>query len=260
MIYCEKCGKEIAIASNFCEHCGEKVTREQPLNDNKMTKTINKESQHSSEFSPDLTQNDKVKAAEEMFRGYWKFLINTLKNPMISFDLESSNNGMIQIIILSLFSLLALDPIARGIFRIYTLGTQVSFSLFLLFLIFYAFTFWFNYFVLSFLTPEKVILKQTFSQYGGLLSLNVFLLVISSISGLISTVFTSLLALILFFSSFVLHLFAFNFILYKKVDNPKWNITYVLLICNVIIVLIVGTPLALQIRSILDRISGTFWW
>lgn len=281
MKYCTNCGNELADDAKFCVNCGTKVTgEEQTVEPAQSEQPVRQEAPVTPE--PTQTQannqqpkqeNESVKAAQDLANGYLSYFLLTLKKPSQALGLEPSGYGYIQIIVLSIISTFALSGVLSGFFDFVGGGIQqfsqpfgytpntpsfdldfgIFTRLFIGFLLFYGLLFFLTYIIMNVCSNDLLNMRQTFSRYGGFLSLNIVLFAVAALFGFIGGGFLLFLATLLFFLGLSLLSFAFNYSLYKITTQPRINILYILLIGNVIMAIVLFIVAAIFTFSLMSE-------
>lgn len=267
MKFCTSCGKEQAIDAVFCSGCG---LKSDGTNQSGKTVTIN-----TNDMKEKVTNTISLAKDNIQKSGYGNFFKETLIRPSSAIDNESSQNGWIHLILLTISTTFGLYMIIRsainlafsqiGLGSMFGLNdailkgvrdeilprlTLMSFAVYIV-LIATAFL------SLKIMTKSSQSFNQAVSQFGGLLTPNIILVTLAGLLSFLSSneEILGFSAIIISFS-LLLCLASYNFFLYKNATIKRFDKFYVLLTSNLLLFLILSIIIYIQIEPIIAVIEN----
>lgn len=290
MNYCISCGNELLENARFCAKCGTVVKdiegSEVEVVAANVTEQATETSSVTSDEMKEKLSNTFSNAKETVQQSqYFNYFTGTLKSPASAIGLKSNSYGWIQFLVLALATTLAIYGTLRGTLEhslnqigmssSYAMNTSIYTAirneliprLFIGGLIIYL-TFVASAFVVLKVTAKS---KQSFhhllTEFGGLLTPNVILLLIPALlTFFFASEMSILLSVILILFTFLLCFAAYNFYLYSRASIQGLDKMYVLLISNFLVLLVLFIIVYIQFEPILnlmeqiDYIMSDFRW
>lgn len=287
MNFCTSCGNELTEQATFCSNCGTKVTDSETAT---TTASVTKgETNHVSVTGDELKEkfSNTFSSAKTTVQNsqYFSYFTNTLKQPTSAIGSQSSAFGWINIVLLAAATTWAIYNILKGTIQVgmSEMGISSFFGLensvygamrneliprFFVASLVVTLTFVAAAFlILKFTAKTNKNFNHMLSEFGGLLTPNIVLVLAAA---LFTTLFASptnlLLALGALFFSFLLCFAAYNFYLYDRASINGLDNMYVLLISNVVVLVVLSILLYIQLEPMItfidqiDSLMNNFNW
>ncbi|MFL2079443.1 hypothetical protein [Marinilactibacillus psychrotolerans] len=256
---CNNCGSMMNEDAKFCTDCGTAflgVT----LNHNADTKVETSSASNNTQTSQ-VVQNvsNAVKSVEydKVAQGYWNYFLTTLKKPSSSFSVTDRTNGWIQFVLLAFLNSLVSVFILAGIPGSET-GIGMFFKFFFVQLVInvagIGILFVFKNLIQKVNAPFNVVT----SQYGGLLSFNIVLLLIVLISSLISPIVMISIIMIGLILIGIVNVIAFNMYLLNGKNNSKLDNFYVTVLANAVVLIIIAIIARIGMEMMIELLPYMF--
>lgn len=268
MNYCISCGNELIKDATFCSKCGWKV------GDVKVSNANESQAISSVEVKDKLT-NTYESAKETVQKSeYVHYFMETLKRPTSALGSNVTTYGWLQIVLFAIAATLSMYSILSGIIKLTIkeisitsmfgiddeifrlLRSELVPRLFLVNLVIFITFVVAAFLVLKMFGRSKQTISQMLTEFGGLFTPNIILLLSVSIitlffaSGLIVGISAVILSL-----SFILCFVAYNFYLYSRVESKTLDKMYVLLISNFVILFLLGLLVYIQVEPIITLLE-----
>lgn len=251
---CNNCGAMMNEDAKFCTNCGAAFTETESNQNIDTSENSNSDSNENQTSQMVQNVSNAVKSVEydKVAQGYWKYFLMTLKNPSTSFTVTDKINGWIQFVLIAILnslvsvSILTIMPTTES-------GIGLFFKLFFVqFIINVAgigILFIFKNFVQKVSTPFNVVT----SQYGGLLSINIILLLIVFISALISPIAMISIIMVGVVLVGIVNVIAFNMYLLNGKNNSKLDNFYVAVLANAVVLIIIAIITRIGMEMMIDQ-------
>lgn len=285
MNYCSNCGNQLAETVTFCSKCGTKVTVGKSTNIDSVKSVSTNKSVNNDEVQ-EILSNTFSKARETVKNNqFFHYFVTTVKHPTSEISSGSQSFGWIQVILLATITTLSLYSIFKGAIKIelnelglsslLDINSSVMSSVrdelvprvFLASLVVYLTFIASAFLVLKFTSKSEQTFSGMLTDFGGLFTPNIIILLVTSILTILFASPVNLaIAIGLVVLSFLLCFVAYNFYLFNHVSIDGLDKMYVLLVSNIIVLLILFALLYIQIEpmitvfnDIVNMINNFLW-
>lgn len=292
MNYCSSCGKPLKENAAFCHNCGAKVESVDSSNassdassaDN-VAGNLKNDTLTSEEVAEKLTHTFSNTKDTIQKSSYFNYFAETIHRPTSSIGSTSTSDGWIHLILFAAITAFSIYELVKNSIKLglsefeltsylgagfevpSAIRNELVSRMFIASLVVYL------TFIVAIFILLKVIAKskQTFSQvvteFGGLYSPNIVLLLVALIfTSLFASSVSMVIALSLIILSLVLCFMSYNVYLNSRVNVDGLDKLYVLLISNLFVLLLLFLLVYIQIEPVLtliDQISnygGGYGW
>lgn len=287
MNFCISCGNELTKQATFCSNCGTKVSDSE--SEPTAAAVTKEETNHSTVTSDELKEklSSTFSSAKTTVQNsqYFSYFTNTLKQPTSAIGSQSSAFGWINILLLAAATTWAIYNILKGTIKVgmSEIGMTSFFGIensvfsamrneliprFFIVSLVVTLTFVGSAFlILKFTAKSNKNFNHLLSEFGGLLTPNIALVLVAALlTALFASPTNLVLAISALFFSFLLCFAAYNFYLYDRVRISGLDNMYVLLISNIVVLVVLSILLYIQLEPILtfidqiDSVINNFNW
>lgn len=258
---CNNCGQLMSEDAKFCTNCGTAFAEKalnRSLDTNEEARSEPNDTQ-TSQVVQDVSNAIKSVEYNKIAQSYWNYLVSTIKKPSSSFKVTDKANGWIQFFMLAILNSLSSIAIISGIPGPGSeTGISIFFKLFFVQLIInissITILFVFKNLVQKVNAPFSVVA----SQYGGLLSFNIILLLVLLISALISPIAMISIILIASILIGIVNVIGFNMYLLSGKNNARLDNFYVTLLANTVVIIIIAIIVRIGLEMMIDMLPYMF--
>lgn len=251
MIICPNCQAEMNEESKFCTECGTSLV-EQATQQTQPTQQPNASQITITAPNIDIDLTD----VKNKMTNYWQYLLQTAVHPSSSFANTHAIMGWIQVSVIALLTTFILAVFANESYLglgfidfVKIFFVQVAASLCPILV---------SFLVVRFMKKNPISFSQATAQFGGLLSLNVFILALVLIFSFLSPFGLADLILLLLGLTGIINIAAFNIYLYSTDNNSKIDSFIATIIGNVGYLILAVLIIRILLGLYLEGVSGGY--